>query len=31
MNKLEEAQKAGFNSAFTVLFKDGKRKDWKKL
>ena len=31
VDKLKEAQKAGFNSAFTIQFKDGKRKDWKKL
>ncbi len=30
-DKLKEAQKAGFSSAFTVVFNDGKRKDWKKL
>jgi N-acetylmuramoyl-L-alanine amidase len=29
--KLKEAQNAGFSTSFTVVFNNGKRKDWKKL
>ena len=30
-NKLKEAQNAGFSTAFTVVFENSRRKDWKRL